>query len=122
MQASAPGRIVLDRLPVSSHYDAATGLVSFDARQPLVAGIHIVEVVGADGTLAASHATFRVMPPLSLQPPRTPAGTVAGQARVGTSTPDGSLRVADAKQLEDGGTRWHGPVGGAPRGGLRAGK
>ena len=89
VQASAPGRIVLDRLPVSSHYDAATGLVSFDARQPLAAGIHIVEVVGADGTLAASHATFRVMPPLSLQPPRTPAGTVAGQAWVSTSTPDG---------------------------------
>ncbi len=41
------------------------------------------------------------MPPLSLQPPRTPAGTVAGQAWVGTSTPDGryTLRMPSSWKM-----------------------
>lgn len=60
--ADAPGQIVLDRQPVSSKYDAATGLLSYAPPRPLAAGIHIVEVAGADGTLASRHATFWVLP------------------------------------------------------------
>ena len=85
----APGQIVLDRTPVKSHYDAATGLLSYVAPAPLASGIHVIEVAGVDGTLAVAHATFSVMPPLAQLPPRMPAGTAGGQAWVSTSTPDG---------------------------------
>ena len=46
---------------VASSYDRATGLISYVPRRPLVAGIHIVEVQGTDGTLASQHATIKVM-------------------------------------------------------------
>ena len=63
--------------------------MSYAGPEALAAGIHIIEVAGVDGTFAVAHATFSVMPPLSLLPVRRPAGAVGGQTWVSTSSPDG---------------------------------
>jgi len=105
--ADATGQLVLDRKAVASSYDATTGTISFTPTVPLAAGIHILEVAGPDGTLATRHATFRVLPSLTAQPPSTPGGTADGVAWVHTTTPDGRYQLskpADWQMAGEGGT------------------
>jgi hypothetical protein len=89
VHAHAPGQMVLDRKAVDSTYNATSGLVSYTPRQPLAVGLHIVEVMGTDGTLATSHATFFVMPTLSENPAGTSSGKLDGTSWISTNTPDG---------------------------------
>ncbi len=107
VHTATSGQLVLDRQPVDSSYDAAKGLLSYTPAQPLAAGIHIVEVAGTDGTLATRHATFRVLPSLTAQPPSTAQGSVDGVAWEQTTTPDGRYRLskpAGWQMVGEGGT------------------
>jgi hypothetical protein len=87
---TAPGaKLVLDHQAVSGTYDAHMGRLTYHAARPLAAGLHLVQLVGTDGTLAILQAEFMGLPPRTIQPPSGPAGTVAGQLWVRTSTPNG---------------------------------
>jgi len=109
LSALAPSgaRLVLDHQTVGGVYNAATGAVIYRPATPLPAGEHLLQVAGADGTVAAASSQFVVLPNLSLAPPITPAGTVNGQPWVQTSTPDGlyHLRMPASWRLLSVGTR-----------------
>ncbi|MGH2411126.1 MAG: hypothetical protein ACRDGS_12255, partial [Chloroflexota bacterium] len=109
LSAVAPSgaKLVLDHRTVGGVYDAATGTVTYHPVTPIPAGEHMLQVAGADGTLAAASAQFVVLPNLAVAPPTTPAGTVNGQPWVHTTTPDGlyHLRMPAAWHLLSAGTR-----------------
>ncbi len=81
--------LLLDRRVVAGSYDASTRRLTYRPARPLAPGLHLLEVMSADGMPATRHAEFLVLPPTTVQPPSHPAGTVDGQAWVRTSTPDG---------------------------------
>jgi hypothetical protein len=90
---AVPGaKLVLDHQPVGGTVDAA-GRVTYRPPQPLPAGLHLLQVQGADGTPATASATFTIAPPLETQTVATPAGSFGGVQWVRTSTPDGRYQL-----------------------------
>ncbi|MGH2345633.1 MAG: hypothetical protein ACRDG4_10440 [Chloroflexota bacterium] len=87
--AAKGAQLVLDQKPVGGKYDPASRTVTYTPSRPLAAGEHVLQVAGADGTLAAKSSRFVVLPDLAGAPPTAPAGTFNGASWVSTTTPDG---------------------------------
>ncbi|MGH2346824.1 MAG: hypothetical protein ACRDG4_16480, partial [Chloroflexota bacterium] len=90
--AAAGAKLVLDHQPVGGTVDSA-GRVTYRPPQPLPAGLHLLQVQGADGTPATASATFTIAPPLETQAVARAAGSFEGRQWVRTSTPDGRYQL-----------------------------
>jgi hypothetical protein len=90
--AAAGAKLVLDHQPVGGTIDSS-GRVTYRPPQPLPAGLHLIQVQGADGTPATASATFTIAPPLETQAMSKPAGSFEGRPWVRTSTPDGRYQL-----------------------------
>jgi len=92
--APADAKLVLDHRTVGGAYDAGAGRLTYTAPRLLVPGVHLLQVLDADGTLESADSAFAVLPPRNVQPASSPLGNVDGQAWVRTSTHDGRYTLA----------------------------